>query len=210
VIGVAGDVRDTGDWKETWYVPYEQHAATVAAGTVHMMLRSDVDPSATLSAMRQAVAAIDPMLPVPEPVIMETLWWNAQTEQRMGAMASAIFAISGLLLAALGTYGVLAYLVSSRAREFGIRLALGATPWAVHSMVLRDGGTLVLMGLAAGGVMSVAAVRVLQSVTTEGSGVPVMLPWIVAGVLAATAMTASLIPARRATRTSPADVMRSE
>lgn len=210
VIGVAGDVRDTGDWKETWYVPYEQHAATPAAGTVHVMLRSGVDPSATLAAMRHAVTAIDPMLPVPEPMIMETLWSNAQTQQRMGAAASAIFAISGLLLAALGTYGVLAYLVSARAREFGIRLALGATPWTVHSMVLRDGGTLVLVGLAAGGVMSIAVVRVLQSITTEAPGIPVMLPWIVAGVLAATAMTASLIPARRATRTSPADVMRSE
>lgn len=210
VVGVAGDVRDTGDWKETWYVPYQQHAATLAAGTVHVMLRSGVDPSATLAAMRQSVAAIDPMLPVPEPMIMETLWWNAQAQQRMGAAASAIFAISGLLLAALGTYGVLAYLVSARAREFGIRLALGATPWTVHSMVLRDGGTLVLTGLITGGVMSVAVVRVLHSITTEASGVPVMLPWIVAGVLAATAMAASLIPARRATRTSPADVMRSE
>jgi predicted permease len=210
VIGVADDVRDTGDWQETWYVPYEQHAGTPAAGTLHVMLRASVDPAATLSAMRRSVAAIDPMLPVPEPVIMETMWWNANSEQRMGAAAAAIFAISGLLLAAIGTYGVLAYLVSARAREFGIRLALGATPWTVHSMVLRDGATLVLMGLAAGGVMSVAAVRVLRSITTEASGVPPMLPWIVAGVLAAAAMAASLIPAQRATRTSPADVMRSE
>ncbi len=210
VVGVVGDVRDTGEWRETWYLPYEQHAATLAGSNMHVMLRSSVDAAATLNAMRQAVRAIDPLLPVPEPSIMTTMWETAAVEERMSAVASTLFGVSGLLLAALGTYGVLAYLVSTRAREFGIRQALGATPRTVHAMVLRDGAVLVLSGLALGGLLSAAAIRALQTVTTESSGMPAPLPWIIAAVLIGTALAASLVPARRATRMSPVDVMRSE
>jgi predicted permease len=210
VVGVVGDVRDTGEWRDTWYVPYDQHAGTFAGSTVHVMVRSRVAPAAALAAMREAVTTIDPLLPVPEPSIMTTMWEAAQTQQRMGATAAALFAISGLLLAALGTYGVLAYLVSTRAREFGIRQALGATPRHVNSLVLRDGAALVLSGLAVGGVLSAGAIRALESIVTEASGMPAELPWVIAALLIGAAMAASLVPARRATKTSPMDVMRSE
>jgi putative ABC transport system permease protein len=210
VVGVAGDVRDTGTWEETWYVPYEQHAATLAGGTVHVMVRSQVEAGAVIGALREATTAIDPLLPVPEPSVMTTLWSQAQTPQRMAAMVSGIFGASGLLLAAFGTYGVLAYLVSARAREFGIRQALGARPRDVLTMVMKDGITLALGGLAAGAAMSAAAVQGLRSITTEVAGVPASLPWAVAGALVAAALAASLVPARRATRVMPVDVMRSE
>jgi predicted permease len=210
VVGVAGDVRDGGTWAETWYVPYEQHAGTLAANTVHVMVRSRVEAGAVVAALRQAVSAIDPLLPVPEPAVMTTLWRDAQTPQRMGAMVSTLFGVSGLLLAALGTYGVLAYLVSARAREFGIRQALGARPWDVLAMVMRDGFALAVVGLAVGGALSVGAVQAVRSVTTEVSGVPAALPWLVGGALVTAALVASLVPARRATRVMPVEVMRSE
>jgi len=210
VVGVAGDVRDAGEWEDTWYVPYEQHAGTLAGGTVHLMARSDGDAAAVLDGLRAAATAVDPLLPVPEPAIMTALWHTAQTPQRMGAMVSALFGTSGLILAALGTYGVLAYLVSTRRREFGIRQALGARPADLLLMVMRDGAVLVGLGLAVGAALSVGAVRVLQAVTTETPGVPLALPWLVAGVLVAAVAGASVIPARRATRTSPAGVMRNE
>ena len=105
---------------------------------------------------------------------------------------------------------MLAYLVSARAREFGIRQALGARPRDVLSMVMRDGVALVAVGLAAGAGLSLAAVRALQSVTTEVTGVPAALPWAVGGALVAAALIASLVPARRATRVPPIEVMRSE
>ena len=114
---------------------------------------------------------------------MTTMWEAAQTPQRMGATAAALFAISGLLLAALGTYGVLAYLVSARAREFGIRQALGATPRHVKSLVMRDGAVLVLSGLAVGGVLSAGAVRALGSIVTEAPAMPAELPWVIAALL---------------------------
>jgi len=210
VVGVAGDVRDSGDWRETWYVPYEQHAGTLAGGTLHVMLRSPMDAASLLPAIRDAVKQVDPMLPVPEPSIMTTMWAEAQSQQRMGAMAAGIFAVSGLLLAALGTYGVLAYLVSMRAREFGIRQALGATPSQVLSLVLRTGAGLVALGLVAGGIISVGAFQALRSTAMASAQVPPLLPLVVCAVLAAAAFAASLAPARRATRTSPVDVMRSE
>lgn len=210
VVGIAGDVRDTGTWEETWYVPYEQHAATLAGGTVHVMVRSNVDAGAVMAALREATIAIDPLLPIPEPSVMTTLWNQAQTPQRTAAMVSAIFGASGLLLAGLGTYGVLAYLVSARAREFGIRQALGARPGDVLAMVLRDGVKLAVVGLAAGAGVSAAAVQGLRSVTPEVATLPPGLPWMVAGILVSAALVASVVPARRATRVMPVDVMRSE
>ena len=210
VVGVVGDVRDTGEWRDTWYVPYDQHAGTFAGSTVHVMVRSRVEPGAALAAMREAVRSIDPRLPVPEPAVMTSLWDAAQTQQRMGATTAALFAVSGLMLAALGTYGVLAYLVSTRSREFGIRQALGATPRQVNILVLRDGAMLVLSGLAAGAMLSIGAIRVLDSIVTEAPGVPAQLPWVIAVLLIGASLAASLVPARRATKTSPMDVMRSE
>jgi putative ABC transport system permease protein len=210
VVGVVGDVRDYGEWAETWYVPYEQHASTLAAGTVHLMVRSQVDAGAVVAALRAATAAIDPLLPVPEAAVMTTLWRDAQTPQRMGALVSSLFGVSGLLLAALGTYGVLAYLVSARAREFGIRQALGARPRDVVAMVLRDGGALAAVGLLLGGVLSLGAVQALRAVTTEVAVVPAALPWVVGAALAGAALIASWVPARRATRVQPVEVMRSE
>jgi putative ABC transport system permease protein len=210
VVGVVGDVRDTGEWRETWYLPYDQHAGTLAGSTVHVMVRTRVDAAATLSAMRASVSRLDPLLPVPEPTIMRTMWESAQTQPRLGAVVSAMFAASGLLLAAIGTYGVLAYLVSSRSREFGIRQALGATPQALHMMVLRDGGVLAAAGLAAGTLLSLLVVPALLPVLTDSPGLPAALPWTVAGVLGGAAVAASLVPARRATRSSPVDAMKSE
>jgi putative ABC transport system permease protein len=121
-----------------------------------------------------------------------------------------LFGVSGLLLAALGTYGVLAYLVSARAREFGIRQALGARPRDVLAMVLRDGVVLAAAGLAVGAALSIGAVQALRSVTTELTGVPAVLPWLVAAALASAALLASWVPARRATRVHPVEAMRSE
>lgn len=210
IVGVVADVRDYGEWRETWYVPYEQHAATLAAGTVHLMVRSHVDATAVVSALRSATMAIDPLLPVPEAMVMTTMWREAQTPQRMGALVSMLFGVSALLLAALGTYGVMAYLVSARAREFGIRQALGARPGDVVALVLRDGGALAAVGLLVGGVLSAGAVRALGAVTTEVDAVPAALPWLVGAALAGVAFVASCVPAWRATRVQPIEVMRSE
>jgi putative ABC transport system permease protein len=210
VVGVVGDVRDFGDWRETWYLPYPQHASTLAASNLHLMLRSPLPPDVLGRAMQQALQTVDARLPVPIPTPMTDMWSTGLEQQRLAAAASALFGASGLLLAIIGTYGVLAYAVSARAREFGIRLALGAERRDVLLDVLRRGALLAAVGLTAGVGAGVLVNRALADVATETAGTPLHLVVAVVSVLGASAIVASLVPALRATRIDPADVMRIE
>jgi predicted permease len=210
VVGVVGDVRDFGEWRDTWYLPYAQQAATFGANNLHLMLRSPLPPDALGNAVSAAIDTVDPRLPVPIPALMTTMWDAGLEQQQLAASASALFGISGLLLAVIGTYGVLAYAVSARAREFGIRLALGAARRAVLIDVVHRGAMLASFGVAAGLGFGILANRALASVATESPGTPVPLVIAMLTVLAVSAIVASLLPAWRATRIDPADVMRME
>jgi putative ABC transport system permease protein len=210
VVGVVNDVRDFGDWRETWYLPYAQNAGQFGANTVHLMLRSPLPADALGVGVRAAVQAIDPQLPVPIPTPMATMWDAGLEQQHVAATASALFGASGLLLAVMGTYGVLAYAVSARAREFGIRLALGASRRTLLLDVVRRGAALAAIGLAAGTLAGGFANRALASVATETPGTPVTLVAGMLTVLGISALVASLVPAWRATRIDPAGVMRTE
>ena len=210
IVGIVGDVRDFGDWRETWYLPYAQHATTLAASNVHLMLRSPLPPDVLGRTMQQALQTVDARLPVPIPTPMTSMWTTGLEQQRLAASASALFSISGLLLAVIGTYGVLSYAVSARAREFGIRLALGAERRVVLLDVLRRGALLAGAGLALGVGAGMLVNRTLASVATESAGTPIGLVTVVVGTLGASAILASLVPALGATRIDPADVMRIE
>jgi predicted permease len=210
VVGVASDVRDFGEWRDTWYLPYAQHAGTFAAGTIHVMLRSSLPPDALGRGLRAAMRHVDPALPLPFPTPM-TAFWNASLESdRLAASASALFGFSGLLLAAMGTYSVLAYAVAARTRELGIRLALGASRGAVLADVVCRGARLAAAGLAAGLLAGLGASRALASVASESPGLPVTLVGAVIVALGTSAVAASFIPGWRAIRIDPADIMRSE
>jgi predicted permease len=210
VVGIVGDVRDFGDWRETWYLPYAQHASTLAASNLHLMLRSPLPPDVLGRAIQQALQTVDPRLPVPIPTPMTSMWATGLEQQRLAASASALFGISGLLLAVIGTYGVLAYAVSARAREFGIRLALGAERRVVLLDVLRRGARLAGAGLALGVGAGMLVNRTLASVATESADAPIGLVIVVVVTLGASSFIASLVPAWRATRIDPADVMKIE
>ena len=210
VVGVVSDVRDFGDWRETWYLPYAQHAAAFGASTLHLMLRSPLPPDVLSRGVRPAIHAIDPHLPVPIPTLMTSMWDTGLEQQQLAASASALFGVSGLVLAVIGTYGVLAYAVSARAREFGIRLALGADRSVVLWDVLRRGAWLAGLGLVAGAGAGLFVNRALAAVATESPGTPASLIAAMLATLALSAMAASLVPAWRATRIDPADVMRTE
>ena len=210
VVGVADDVRDYGEWGETWYLPYAQHAATLAAGTIHLMLRSSLPPDVLGRAAQGVIHAIDPALPVPRPTAMTAVWHAALEQQRLAASASNIFAASGVLLAIIGTYSVLSYAVSARRRELGIRLALGAERRRVVLSVVRRGAVLAFAGLGAGLVLGMVLNRLLAGVATESPGVPFFSVVIVITVLGSFAIVATLLPAWRAARINAADVMRSE
>lgn len=210
VVGVVADVRDFGDWRETWYLPYAQNASMFGANTLHLMLRSTLPVDVLASGVRTNARGIDAQLPIPIPTPMTAMWDAGLEQQRLAASASALFGASGLLLAVVGTYGVLAYAVSARAREFGIRLALGAGRRALLWNVLQRGALLAGTGLVLGTAAGLAANQALASVASESRGTPLAMTAGMLAALAVSALAASFIPAWRATRVDPADVMRTE
>ena len=210
VVGVVGDVRDFGEWRDTWYLPYAQNAGTFAAATLHVMLRSSLDPESLGQGVRQAMRAVDPSLPIDIPTRMTALWDAGLEQQHLAASASAMFGGSGLLLAIVGTYSVLAYAVSARTRELGIRLALGATRRTLLADVIARGLSLVAIGLLIGVAAGVGLNRALATVAAESPGTSMPLVAAVIVTLGLCALIAALIPARRATRIDPAAVMRAE
>ena len=210
VVGVVGDVRDFGDWRETWYLPYAQNAAAFGANNAHLMIRSSLPPDVLGASVRVALRGVDAQLPVPIPTRMTAMWDAGLEQQQLAASASALFGASGLLLAVIGTYGVLAYAVSARAREFGIRVALGAARAALLRDVMQRGALLAGTGLLIGTTAGLAANRALASVATESPGTPLGHVATVLAILAFSAMAASFVPALRATRVDPADAMRTE
>jgi putative ABC transport system permease protein len=153
---------------------------------------------------------MDPSLPVGRVRIMEDVVAASAAGPRMTAFLMFIFAALATLLAAVGLYGVLAYAVSRRVREIGVRAALGARPRDILTMIAREGGALALAGILLGGAAALAGGRLVASLLYEIQPAdPVSL--LSAGLLLfAVALLASLVPAWRAARVTPADSLREE
>lgn len=206
VVGIAPAIRHQMTDDEPGAHVYRPYAQRYRTGVyLHVRTASGANEAAILPALRGLVRGVDPQLPV---ITLETgamfrernvMLWVVRT----GARLFSIFGLAALLLAALGIYGVKAYLVSRRTREIGIRMALGATSRDVVALVLRDGLGLTIAGLVIGLGLSFLAVQGIGTFLFGGGGFD--LP-IVGGaflVLACAALAANLIPARRATRVAP-------
>ena len=135
---------------------------------------------------------------------------RALWQRRLWGVSFSVFAALALLLAGVGLYGLLSYSVSVRARDIGIRLALGATPAGVRAMVVRRGMALVLLGLALGSLLSVGALRTIAHLLVDVAVLDWTIYASVAGCLAAAGLLASLWPAVRASRLDPAQSLKSE
>jgi ABC-type antimicrobial peptide transport system permease subunit len=161
-------------------------------------------------AIRAAIRSVDPEQPVTGPVPAGELIAAAVARQRFGMLLLLAFGGLALLLAAVGVYGVMAYAVSQRTRELGIRLALGARPGAVRALVLGEGMLLAGLGIGLGLVGALALGRLLVGLLY---GVRPTDPRVLAAVcllLAGASVVACLVPAVRATRVNPVDALRSE
>jgi ABC-type antimicrobial peptide transport system permease subunit len=154
------------------------------------------------------VATTDPTLVITQLEPMATLMGKAVASERYRAVLSSMFGLAALALASIGLYGLLARLVADRQREIGVRMALGASPNDVLSLVVRDGVRLVLAGLAIGVPIALGAAQLIR---TQLLGVVATAPHIIVaacGLLAAASIAAALVPARRASRVDPIVTLR--
>ena len=168
--------------------------------------------TAIFGALRQAIRAADPRLPV-----LQMLTLRQQRDRNLmlwavnsGARLFSVFAAVALLLAIIGVYGVKSYVVSRRTREIGIRMALGATRSSVLWLVLREGLTLTLAGIGVGLLLAWGVARALSGLLYEVSALDPLVFAVAPVVLAASAMVASYVPALRATRVLPLTALRME
>ncbi len=177
--------------------------------TVAVIVKTKEDPLALSNAIRREIAALDPDLPV-TPESMEQIVAESLDRQRFAVTLMSAFAALAALLTAIGIYGVLAYLVDQRRREFGIRVALGARSGDVLALVLRQGSIPVLAGLIAGIAGAFALTRLLKSLLFEISATDPLIFAAVSLGLIVVSLAAMSIPARRATRVDPLDALRQE
>jgi putative ABC transport system permease protein len=175
-----------------------------------LVARTADDPDAVVGTIRRAVAEVDPKVPV-YAIQPMTEFLGSQTEQsRLSVVLMTGFAALAAIVATVGLYGVLAYLVAQRTREIGVRLALGARRADVVKGVVGQGLVLALIGLAVGLATAVAAVRLLSDLLFEVSPTDLTTFLTVAGGLALVSLVACLVPARRASSVDPLIALRTE
>ena len=179
-------------------------------GAHTLIVRSSANPAAVVAATRRELLALDKNVPLVRIKTMTERVAEVTSRTRFITLLLGIFAGLALLLAAIGVYGVMAYSVSAREREIGVRIALGAQPVAVLRLVLRDGMTLTGAGLALGVLASWASLRVLKSQLYDVSATDPLTFIVISLLLVAVALAACWIPARRATKVDPMIALRCE
>jgi putative ABC transport system permease protein len=209
VVGVVGNVRYMGlasSDNVTMYQPQSQ----MAGWTFWVVMRTSADPFALAMPLRRAVASIDPQIAVAQVQLARDIVTASTAANQFRALVLALLAGAALVLAAIGIYGVMSYAVSSRTREIGVRVALGARTDDVTALVLREGLARALAGVAAGLLAAWGATRLMSKLLF---GVTATDPITFAGVplvLLAVAAVACWLPARRAARVDPMVALRAE
>jgi predicted permease len=210
IVGVVGDVRQFGPAREPWpeiFMPFEQHPEPSTALSV--LVRTTNDPGAFQETLRRKTRERSPDVPVKFTSMAASVAENVAAP-RFRTLVLGIFAALAVSLAMAGVYGVMAYLVSQRSNEIGLRMALGASPRDVSRLVLREGMLLAGIGLVLGLAGAVAATRLLTSILFEVKPGDPMTYVGVALLLASVTLAASYIPARRAAKVDPLVALRQE
>jgi len=209
VVGIVADVKHWGldaPVNPELYLPLRQQIFT----SITFVVSTGGDATALAPAIRDAVHAVDPNLPVANLRTVEEVAAASVASRRSGMMLIAIFGLLALVLAAAGIHGVMSHLVALRTPEIGVRMTLGATPSTIMALVLREGVLQAVLGLAIG---LTGGVLLMRTFRTMLFGVEPADPWtltLVALALLATALAACAIPARRAMRVDPVNALRSQ
>jgi putative ABC transport system permease protein len=207
IVGVAGDVHHDGPAKETYKEVYRPHAQ-FAYEAMDIVVRVNGDPSQYARPIAAAIRRVDPTIPLASAQPLERMAAEAVASTRLSAGLFALFGALGLLLAAIGIYGVMSYTVQQRQHEIGVRVALGASTGSVVGMMVRRGALLALIGIAIGTALALAGAglmqRLLFGIPPHDSATFVTIALVLAGV----GILAAYVPARRAARVDPVSALR--
>jgi predicted lysophospholipase L1 biosynthesis ABC-type transport system permease subunit len=218
IVGIVGDLRDNGlnnDPGPAMYVPQAQISDNMNAGVASLsplawVVRTRVEPHSLSTAIQKELSDVSGGLAVAPIRTMDEIVSRSTANTDFNTLVLTIFAATALLLAAIGIYGLMAYSVEQRTQEIGIRLALGANSGSVRNMVVFQGLRLALLGIGIGVASAFGLTKLIASLLY---GVKARDPLVFVGVpllLAVVALLAVWLPARRATRVSPVDALRSE
>lgn len=210
VIGIVGNVRQDEPGKPTLPELYASYAQLPWFSHSLVIRSRNTDPRSILKEIGQAIRSVDPQQNLQKPELISEQLANAVAEPRLYSVLLGLFALVALLLAALGIYGVMAFVVSQRTREFGIRIALGAQPKDVWRLVIGQGIKLAGLGLVIGLTGAFAATRLLRSLLFGVSVTDPLTYVAITFLLVLVAFLACYIPARRATKVDPMIALRCE
>jgi putative ABC transport system permease protein len=209
IVGVVGDTHSVdlnSPPRAEYFLPAHQRGENFTT----ILIRTEGDPAAFTASVRAALRELDPDQPLLNSQPLTELIAQSVAERRLIMILLAAFAGLALVLACIGVYSVMAYVVSQRTAEIGIRMALGASPGAVQAMILSEGLKLAALGIGIGLVAALLASRLIRQLLFD---VPPHDPLIYAGIsllLATVAALACWLPARRATKVDPLEALRSE
>jgi putative ABC transport system permease protein len=209
IVGVVSDVKFNAlsvPNSEEMYLPLEQ----VPWPTTTLIVHSQGNPEMLVSGVRAKIAELDATLPISNVASMDSVVASSVAQPRILSEFVGVFAGFALLLSAIGIYGVMAYSVASRTQEMGIRMSLGAEPRDIVKLVVKQGMSLALIGVAIGLAASLALTRLISTLLFGVSASDPLAFSLAAVVLVATALVACYLPARRATRVDPLVVLRFE
>jgi ABC-type antimicrobial peptide transport system permease subunit len=202
VVGVVGRIKQErldSDSRMALYFPHSQYISRL----FNLVVRTTTDPASLTSAVNHELHEVDGDLPLYGVVTMDQRIADSLARRRFTAVLLALFAGFALILAAIGIYGVMAYLVNQGTREIGIRMALGATQPSVLKLVVKQGMTLAFTGVAIGMVAAFAFARLVSGLLYGVTSNDPLTFTLVAVLLSIVALIASYIPARRAARIDP-------
>ena len=209
IVGVVGDVKDkpnSSGAEPAFWMAVLQWGNT----RLSIVVRADSDPRQVLAAVRREVSRLDPSLALGDVRLMDQITDANISAPRFAFFLVGLFAVLAIVLAAIGTYGVISYSVSQRTHEFGLRMALGATPWDVRRLVISQGVKLAFTGVALGVFVALVLARVLRSLIYEVSSADPLTFTTVSMLVIFVALLACYLPARRATQADPTVALRAE
>ena len=208
VIGVAGDLSSTATYGDVQV--YDILVADNGGTDARLLVATTGDPAAVIGPLKGQVWSLDPRVPVTDLMTLPDAMAETMSRPRFNLLLLSSFAAVGLLLAAIGIYGVISYSVGQRTQEIGLRMALGALPRDIRRSVVGEAVLLAGIGLAAGVAGALVLTRVMRSMLFEVSASDPASFVVTVAVLGAAALLAAWIPARRAMRVDPMIALRTE